>query len=147
MQSILETFPHLTAYVPALYALTLLCLAVLIQGFLAGVLGFAGGEETAGLPLRGDHSKLSFRAIRTYQNSTENFSVLIATTLLAIIAGVGVTFVNVVVWLHVATRLVYWGVYYAGIGKVGGGVRTITYVAALFMNIVLAVATAYRLMF
>lgn len=147
MQSMIETVPQLAAYYPAIVALILLCLMVLVQGFLAGLLGLAGGEETAGLPLKGDHTKFSFRTLRTYHNSTENFSVMIATTILAILAGVSVALVNWLVGLHVMIRLVYWAVYYSGVGKVGGGIRTITYVAAFFMNVILAVATAYWLLF
>ena len=147
MQSIIETVPQLAAYYPALIALILLCLIVLAQGFLAGVLGLGGGEETAGMPLKGDHSKRSFRILRTYQNSTENFSVMIATTILAILAGVSAALVNWLVGLHVLIRLAYWAVYYSGIGKIAGGARTITYVAAFFMNIILAVATTYWILF
>ena len=147
MESIIQSMPQLAAYYPALVALIILCLMILVQGFLAGVLGFAGGEETAGMPLRGDHTKRSFRAIRTYHNSTENFSVMIATTILAILAGVSVVLVNCLVGLHVLIRLIYWAVYYSGVGKVGGGVRTITYVGAFFMNIILAVLTAHALLF
>lgn len=147
MQSIIETAPQIAAYYPALVALILLCLMVLIQGFLAGILGLAGGEEIAGLPLKGDHTKRSFRVLRTYHNSTENFSVMIATTILAILAGVSVVLVNWLVCLHVLIRLAYWAVYYSGVGEVAGGVRTITYVAAFFMNVILAIATAYWLLF
>jgi len=147
MPTIIETFPQLAAYYPALIALIFLCLMVLAQGFLAGVLGLAGGEETAGMPLKGDHTKRSFRVLRTYHNSTENFSVMIATTILAILAGVSVVLVNWLVCLHVLIRLAYWAVYYSGVGKVAGGTRTITYVAAFFMNIILAVVTAYWLLF
>ena len=147
MQSIIETVPQIAAYIPALGAIMILIITVLVQGFLAGVLGLAGGEETAGMPLRGDHTKFSFRVLRTYGNSTENFSVMIATTILAIAAGVSPIVVNWLVGLHVAIRLAYWAVYYSGVGKVGGGIRTITYVAAFLMNVILALFAAYALIF
>ena len=146
MQSLIETLPQLAAYHPALVALTILCLAVLVQSFLAGILGLAGGEETAGLPLRGNHEKFSFRTLRTYGNSTENLAAFATTVILAIFVGVGVALVNWLAILHVAFRLVYWAVYYKGIGKVGGGIRTIVYVLGLFANIILAVLTAYALL-
>jgi len=119
---------------------------VLIQSFIAGVKGLAGGEEVAGMPLRGDHTKLSFRVIRTYANSTENFSVMVATTFIAVLAGVSAVMVNWLVGLHVLLRIAYWAVYYSGIGKVVAGPRTITYVAAYLMNLVLAVLTIYSLL-
>lgn len=146
MQSLVETLPQLAAYHPSLLALTILCLAVLVQSFLAGVLGLAGGEETAGLPLRGNHEKFSFRTLRTYGNSTENLPAFATTLILAILAGVGAVLVNWLAILHVAFRMVYWAVYYKGIGKVGGGVRTIVYVLGLITNIILAVLTAYALL-
>ncbi len=145
MQSLVETLPQLAAYHPALVALTILCLAILVQSFLAGVLGLAGGEETAGLPLRGNHEKFSFRTLRTYGNSTENLPAFATTLLLAIIAGVSAALVNWLAILHVVFRLVYWAVYYKGVGKVGGGVRTIVYVLGLFANFLLAALTAYAL--
>lgn len=147
MQSLIDTMPQLAAYGAAFAALIILALAVLTQGFLAGVLGLARGEEIAGMPLRGDHGKLSFRVLRTYGNSTENFSVMIATTLLAIVAGVAPSLVNWLVGLHVAIRLLYWAVYYSGVGKVTAGARTFTYVAAFLMNVILALLTAYALFF
>ena len=147
MESIIQTFPQLAAYSPTFVALILLCLVVLVQSFLAGVLGLGGGEEVAGMPLKGDHTKLSFRLMRTYGNSTENLSVMVATTLLAVLAGVGATLVNWLVGLHLLFRLVYWAVYSSGAGKVAGGTRTITYVIGYFMNVILAVVTAYALLF
>ena len=147
MQSIIQIFPQLAGYYPSFVALTLLCLVVLIQGFLAGVLGLAKGEETAGMPLKGDHTKFSFRVLRTYGNSTENLAAMVATAFLAILAGVSVAAVNWLVGLHVVIRIAYWAVYYSGVGKVGGGARTITYVVAFLMNVILAVLTAWALLF
>lgn len=147
MQSIIETMPQLAGYYPAFVSLILLCLVVMVQGFLAGVIGLGGGEEVAGMPLKGDHTKMSFRLLRTYGNSTENLSMMVATTFLAILAGVSVTLVNWLVGLHLLFRLAYWAVYYSGVGKVAGGTRTVTYVAGFFMNIILAVLTAYAIIF
>ncbi|MGB7285594.1 MAG: MAPEG family protein [Salaquimonas sp.] len=146
MQSLFESLPQLVAYQPAFTALAILCLAILAQSFLAGILGLGKGEETPGMPLKGDHTKFSFRTIRTYANSVENFSVFSASVLLAIIAGVGAVFVNWLAIIHVVFRLAYWAVYYNGVGKVGGGIRTITYVLGLLANIILSVMVAYALL-
>jgi uncharacterized MAPEG superfamily protein len=146
MDSLLHSVPQLAAYAPAILWLVALCLIVLVQGFLAGALGLGGGEETAGMPLKGDHSKRSFRILRTYANSAENFGVMAAATALAIVAGANVTMVNWLVGLHVVFRLIYWVIYYAGIGKVAGGPRTISYVGGWLMNLVLALAAAYAML-
>ena len=146
MESMIQTLPLLTPYQPAFLWLLVLCLVVLIQSFLAGALGLGKGDEVPGIPLKGTHSDSSFRILRTYANSTENFSVLVATTFLAILAGVGVAAVNWLVGLHVVLRIAYWVVYYRGIGKAAGGPRTIVYVAAFLMNVILAVLAAYAML-
>ena len=146
MEPILQAIPQLSAYSPALLWLVLLCIMIIIQAVLAGVLGLAGGEETAGMPLQGDHTKRSFRVLRTYHNSVENMGVMTTTTFLAIIAGVSVAMVNWLVGLHVLLRVAYWAVYYSGVGKVGGGLRTMVYVAALLMNAILAILTMLALL-
>ena len=144
--SALHSLPQVEAYHPALLALALLCLVVLIQSFLAGVLGLGKSDEVPGVPLKGNHSDLSFRILRTYANSTENLAVMIATTFLAIIAGVSAFLVNWLAGLHLAFRLAYWAVYYSGIGSVESGARTVTYVLAFLMNAVLALLTVYALL-
>lgn len=146
MDSMIQNLPLLAPYKPAFLWLLVLCLVVLVQSFLAGVLALGKGHEVPGVPLKGTHGDASFRILRTYANSTENFSVLVATTLLAILAGVGVAAVNWLVGLHVVLRIVYWVIYYRGIGKVIGGPRTITYVAAFLMNLILAVLAAYAML-
>ncbi len=145
MDSIILNLPQLADYQPAILALTLLCLMVLIQSFLAGVLGLAPGDQVAGMPLKGSHADKSFRVMRTYANSTENLSVFVATVVLAIVAGVDQTWVNWLVGLHVAIRALYWAVYYAGIGKVAAGPRTVTYVMGWLMNLLLAIMAFYAM--
>jgi uncharacterized MAPEG superfamily protein len=145
MDTLFEALPYLAAYHPALMALALLSLAVLIQGVLTAPLAFAPEDEEPGMPLKGDHSKLSFRVIRTYANSVENFPAFIAILLLAVIAGVDATWVNWLAGLHVAFRLLFWVVYYAGVGKIAGGPRTLSYVGGWLTNTVLAVMTLYAL--
>lgn len=145
MESMIQNLPQLAPYQPAFFWLLVLCLVVLVQSFLAGALGLGKGDEVPGVPLKGTHGDASFRILRTYANSIENFSVFAATAFLAILAGVGVAAVNWLVGLHVVLRIVYWAIYYRGIGKVAGGPRTITYVAAFLMNLILAVLTAYAM--
>ena len=141
MDKLTELIPPLTEYHPALLALTILCLAVLVQALLAGVLGLGRSDEEPGKPLKGAHDDLSFRILRTYANSTENLSAFAIIVFLSIIVGVGPGLVNWLAGIHVALRLVYWVVYYSGVGKVAGGARTITYASGLFANLILAGAT------
>lgn len=143
MEPIIISMPQVVAYQMALSALALLCVMVLAQSFLAGALGLGRSDEVPGRPLKGDHKDFSFRVLRTYGNSTENFSVFFATTLLAVLSGVSPVWVNWLVALHVLFRMIYWAVYYGGIGKSAAGARTITYVMGWLVNAVLAVMTAY----
>lgn len=137
---------EIAAYYPALLTLAILCLAVLAQSFLAGVIGLGKSDEEPGMPLKGGHKDLSFRTLRTYGNSVENLPVFVATLLLALIAGVAPIWVNSLAIIHVGFRLVYWIVYYSGVGKVGGGPRTIVYVLGLLANLVLAGMVLFALL-
>ncbi len=146
MESLSQAWPALAAYSTALAALMLLILAVLVQAFLAGVIGLnKSGGELPGVPLQGNHANLNFRVLRTYGNSVENLPVFTATLLLAIIASASPKWVNALAAIHVAFRLLFWGVYYSGIGKVAGGPRTIAYVLGWFTNLALAVITTVAL--
>ena len=146
MESILEHLPHLAGYKPAFIAVGILCLIVMIQSFLAGVLALAPGHEIAGHPLKGTYEDKAFRIMRTYANSTENLPALLGAFVLAILAGVSVTLVNWLVGLHLLFRLIHWFAYYGAIGKPNGGPRTIAYVGGLLTNIVLVVSALRALL-
>ena len=145
MQSILENVPQLAAYSSALLAIVVLCMAIIVQSFLAGVLALAPGHEVAGLPLKGSHEDRPFRLMRAYGNSTENIGFFIATVAVAIIAGVDATWVNGLVMAHVAFRVLHWVIYVAGIGNPVGGPRSIVYVLGLVSNGILAVMAIWAL--
>ena len=143
MTPLIEIWPALAGYQPALLALAVLAVVVPVQGFLAGALGLARSDEVPGRPLKGGHPDQSFRILRTYANSTENLPAFMAAVVLAIIAGAGAMLVNVLAVIHLVARLAYWLIYYGGIGKAGGGVRTIVYVIGLLANIGLSVLAAF----
>lgn len=130
-------------YSPALFALALLCAAVLIQNFLTGPLAFLKEEQAPGMPLRGDHGRLSFRVLRTYSNSVESLPAFGFVVLVAIAVGAAPTPINWLAGVHVAFRLAFWAVYYAGVGKVAGGPRTLCYVGGSLSNLALAGVTLW----
>lgn len=131
-------------YYPAVIALLTLCLVVLIQNFLTA-LAFKEGEQSPGMPLSGDHALLSFRIVRTYQNSIESLPAFGLALIGAILAMAPVALVNGLAVIHVIFRLMFWLVYYTGVGKVAGGPRTLCYVGGLLTNIALAVSALYSL--
>jgi len=126
------------SYQPALLALAVLTLVVLIQAVLTAPLAFIREEQLPGKPLQGDHNLLSFRVLRTHANSVESLGPFGFALLLAIAAGSSSTLVNWCAGLHVLFRLIFWAVYYAGAGKVAGGPRTLSYIGATLANFVLA---------
>lgn len=144
--TIIEIVPQLAAYQPALLALTVLCLIVLMQNFLTAPFAYLKQQQSPGMLLRGDHSLLSFRVVRTYQNSVESLPAFGLTLVVAILLGVNAFLINWLAVIHVAFRLAYWAVYYSGVGKVAGGLRTLCFVGGLTANIVIAVACVYRLL-
>ena len=145
MNSLFEILPYLAEYQPSLLMLAILCFAILIQSLLLAPLAFAPGREEPGIPLTGSHKDFSFRVIRTHANSVENLAPFVAMILLAAIAGVSPIWVNWLAGIHLAARLVFWGVYYSGIGKVAGGPRTISFIAGWLTNTILAGMTIYAL--
>lgn len=138
MENLFEAVPYLGAYQPAFLVIAVLSMVILVQNFLTAPLAFANEEQIPGLPLRHDHSKLSFRAVRTYQNSAESFPAFFAATLVAAAGGASPLVINVAAAIYLVARLAFWAVYYAGVGRVAGGPRTLAFVLCLLSNIVIA---------
>ncbi len=139
----MEALATLSPYHPALLALAVLCFIVLVQGFLTAPLAFVSEAQQPGMPLQGDHNQLSFRAIRTYANSTESLPMFGFALITAIILGASASLVNWLAGIHLVFRIAFWLVYYSGVGKVAGGPRTLCYVGGLVSNLVLAGAAVW----
>ena len=145
MTGLATIYPHFSDYASALIALTLLCFIVCIQSVIAGAIGLGKSNEEPGLPLKGTHNDFSFRSLRTYANSVENLPMFGLIVLLAVFIGAEPKWVNWLAVTHVVFRVLYWAVYYSGIGKVEGGPRTIIYVIGLFANLILAGLTLFTI--
>jgi len=144
MNSLLETIPQLLSYQNSILAFTILCFSVLIQNLLTAPLAFLKNEQAPGMPLNGNHKLLSFRVLRTHSNSVESLPAFGFIFIIAIIIGVKPTLVNWLVSIHLISRIIFWVVYYSGIGKVAGGIRTLSFVGGLSTNIILAVACFHQ---
>lgn len=145
MNSLTDLRAMFSTYEPAILALAILCLTVLIQNFLTAPLSFVKEEQIPGMPLKGGHELLSFRAVRTYANSTETLPAFGFALLIAILVTVNANLVNWLACIHVGFRLVFWAVYYSGVGKVAGGPRTLCFIGGLASNIILVIAAIYVL--
>ena len=144
MDKLHDILPVLAQYNAAFACLAMLCLITLIQNFLTAPLAFASNKQTPGMPLQHDYSDLSFRVVRTYQNSTETLPAFGFALLAAIFVGVSAFWVNLLAGFYVGFRLLFWVIYYGGIGKVAGGPRSIAFVGSLVTNITLACMAVYQ---
>lgn len=138
MESIFDAVPYLTAYRLSFLALAGTAFITLVQNFATAPLAFLGEEQVPGMPIQFDHSKLSFRALRTYSNSAETLPAFGWALLLAIMSGAPSTLVNALAGGYLVARVAFWVIYYAGVGKPAGGPRTMAFVAGLLCNLALA---------
>lgn len=146
MESIFEAVPYLSAYRFSFLVLAGISLVTLIQNFATAPLAFINEEQVPGLPVRFDHSKLSFRVLRTYANSAETFPAFGWALLMAILAGASPFLVNWLAGGYFVSRIAFWFLYYAGIGVPAGGPRTMAFVSGLLCNIGLAAAAIWSLL-
>ena len=132
--------PDLIATYPmALLALGILAFSLTLQSFIAGAYKNGIMKQMSGYPVEGTHDDLVYRIVRTHMNGVENFSAFFALSILAMIAGVGVSLLTWLIVVTVALRMLYWLLYYARIGADSGGIRSITHVVALVVNLVIGV--------
>lgn len=143
--NVVEISTQMQTYLPAILSLLLLCLVALIQSFLCAPLAFVSEEQVPGMPVRGGHADLSFRVVRTYQNTVENLPAIGIAAVLAMLLGVSPTITNWLVALHLIARLAFWAAYYNGSGKIAGGPRTLCYIAGLATNFLLVLACGWKL--
>lgn len=133
-------------YYPAVLALTILCLSVLIQSVLCAVFAFndKGGQKPGRVV--GGPEQHSFRVLRTYLNSTESLPMFIGILFAAMIVGLSPKWVNILVGAHVGFRLLFWAVYYSKLGIKTPGPRTLGYLGGMLSNFILGVMTIITLM-
>jgi len=143
MNPVIDLSAQFAVYHPALLALAVLSLAVLIQALLTAPLAFITNEQVPGRPLVGDHGRRSFRVLRTHANSVESMPPFGFALLVAIALSVSPSLVNWLAIIHVGFRLGFWVVYYIGVGKVAGGPRTLCFIGGMLSNVVLAGACLY----
>ena len=146
METVINALPLFSSYEPALLVLALLCIINLIQSGLTAPFAFLNVEQTPGMPLQGDHDKFSFRVMRTYANSTESVPTFGFTLLAAVLLTVSPELTNWVAGIYLVSRVAFWVIYYKGVGAVGGGPRTICFIASLVSNLVLALACVYKVL-
>ena len=145
MSSLFESLPFLASYQLSFAVLAALSLTTLVQNFLTA-LAFQTEEQVPGMPLNFDHSKLSFRVLRTYSNSAESLPAFGWALLVAVVAGASPSLVNWLAGIYFVFRIAFWAIYYSGVGKIAGGPRTMAFVGGLLTNIALAITALWAVL-
>jgi uncharacterized MAPEG superfamily protein len=94
--------------------------------------------------LPADDGNLLYRIDRVHMNSVEALAPFVVPAVLAMMVGVKPITLAVLVWLHVAIRLIHLAIYLrGGDAAKGGSVRTILYVSGALVTLILIVVTGW----
>jgi uncharacterized MAPEG superfamily protein len=131
------------AYAPSIVGVLALCLLSILLAIHSGSSkGRAGALSGPVLPA--DDRNLLYRIDRAHMNSVEALAPFVVPAVLAMLVGVGPTTLAVLVWVHVAIRLIHSAIYLRGGNAAkGGSVRTILYVSGALVAVALIVVTAW----
>ncbi len=126
-------------YRGALAAISVLVMIGLVQTVLSAYSKIVKDGQPAGAQAAGDHNDKVFRVWRAHMNSVEVMPFILGAIVLCILAGASPLWVNVLAWVYVAARIVFWVAYVGRIGKDAGGIRTIAFVTGWAVNLALAI--------
>jgi uncharacterized MAPEG superfamily protein len=131
------------AYSLSIVGVLALCL---LSVLLAVHSGYSKGRAGAlsGPVLPTDDENLLYRIDRVHLNSVEALAPFVVPAVLAMMVGVGPTTLAVLVWIHVAIRLLHVAIYLRGGNAAkGGSIRTILYVSGALVTVILVVVTGW----
>jgi uncharacterized MAPEG superfamily protein len=133
----------LEAYALSIVGVLALCLLSILLAIHSGSSkGRAGALSGPVLPA--DDRNLLYRIDRAHMNSVEALAPFVVPAVLAMLVGVGPTTLAVLVWVHVAIRLIHSAIYLRGGNAAkGGSVRTILYVSGALVAVALIVVTGW----
>ncbi|AZV76682.1 MAPEG family protein [Parasedimentitalea marina] len=118
----------ITGYSPALIALLLFVLIVLLQSALVGAAKAQSGLVPGCTP-EADYDNRVYRLNRSHQNAVEIMPAAAIALFACILTGVSVWWVNLLMVLFLVLRVLYALVYAQNIGKATQGARTFVYVS------------------
>ena len=130
------------------YALSIVgVLALCVLSILLAIHSGSSKERAGALSgpvLPADDRNLLYRIDRAHMNSVEALAPFVVPAVLAMLVGVGPTTLAVLVWVHVAIRLIHSALYLRGGNAAkGGSVRTILYVSGALVAVALIVVTGW----
>jgi uncharacterized MAPEG superfamily protein len=122
--------------------LALCLLSVALAIYSGSSKGFAG--KLSGPVIPADDDNPLYRIDRVHMNSVEALAPFVVPAVLAMTVGVGPVTLAVLVWVHVAIRLVHMVIYLRGGNAAkGGNVRTLLYVSGALVTLVLVLVTGW----
>jgi len=102
-----------TEYLPALWGVVIIIVMLLVQWFIATTVK---GAQKGAVPGKIDpslsHGSFVFRAHRTYMNTLENITTMLATIFLALLIGADAFWTAAFIWIFVAGRFIHMLLYY-----------------------------------
>ncbi len=125
-------------YSTAVISLLVFVLIVLLQSALVGA-GKASAGMTPGSNPEANYDSGLYRLHRAHQNGTEMVGMAAISLVAAIFAGVPASWVNALMGIFLATRIIYALIYARNIGKPTQGVRTFVFVAGWAMLVILCI--------
>jgi uncharacterized MAPEG superfamily protein len=134
-------------YTLSIIGMLALCLLSILLAIYSGS-SKGRARALSGPVLPADDNNLLYRIDRAHMNSVEALAPFVVPAVLAIMLGVGPNTLAVLVWLHVAIRLVHLVVYLrGGSAAKGGSVRTILYVSGALVTVILIVVTGWAALY
>ncbi|MBZ9816531.1 MAPEG family protein [Mesorhizobium sp. CA7] len=129
-------------WLSTLGVLALCLLSVALAIYSGSSKGFAG--KLSGPVIPADDDNCLYRIDRVHMNSVEALGPFVVPVLLAMMVGVEPVTLAVLVWVHLALRLVHMIIYLRGGNAAkGGSVRTILYVSGAVVTLVLVLVTGW----
>ena len=131
------------AYWLSIVGVLVLCLLSVLLAIYSGVSkGRAGALSGPVVPA--DDNNLLYRIDRVHMNSVEALAPFVVPAVLGMMIGVSPAMLAILVWLHLAIRLVHLLIYIrGGDAAKGGSIRTILYVSGALVILVLVIVTGW----
>ncbi len=129
-------------YTGALFLTAAVMILIMVQSVVATIFRNAVEKYQAGEALPANHASITFRMVRSFENSLENIVIFVPVLALAIAAAVSPAWVWWVALLFLIGRAGHWAMYALNIPAL----RTAFFATGFFATLALAIKTALALL-